>query len=163
MGSFLSPVKVDIFMEAREAVALESSSYKTKVWLWYFEDSSIICQTVYEHLSSEHSGIQFTMFVENNRFLPCLNVLMTRLLNSRSSHSVYRIPTHTARYLHPNSHHHPAQKLSIVNAFVHQVISISEINNFQNVLYYLQKALRNNSYEKQYTQWTIKSHLNSLL
>lgn len=43
--------------------------------------------------------------------------------------NVYRIPK-------CNSHHHPAEKLSGVNAIVHRVISIFQPENIQSALYH---------------------------
>lgn len=167
MGSPLSPVVADIFMEAFETVALDSSSYKPKVWFRYVDDTFIVwphgretLDVFLEHLNNQHCDIKFTMEIENNGSLPFLDVLVKRLPDGRLGHSVYRKPTHTDRYLHANSHHHPAQKLSVVNSLVHRAISISQTDNLQSELDHVQKSLQNNGYRKTDIQSTIKRRLN---
>ncbi|GJQ81895.1 hypothetical protein Trydic_g9134 [Trypoxylus dichotomus] len=56
------------------------------------------------------------MEVEKDGAILSLGVLLTQKPNSLIGHSVYRKPTHTDRYLHADSHHHPPQKLSVVNS-----------------------------------------------
>ncbi|XP_076391768.1 uncharacterized protein LOC143265172 [Megachile rotundata] len=48
-------------------------------------------------------------------------------------HQVYRKPTHTNRYLHATSHHHPSQKNSVITSLIHRATCISEQENLAQI------------------------------
>lgn len=79
-------------------------------------------QTYFEHLTIQHSDIQFTTEIQKNNCFLFLDMLVTRLSNWRLTYLIYRKPTLTDRYVHAYSQ----QKLSDVNALVQRAISISE-------------------------------------
>jgi len=58
------------------------------------------------------------MDIEENKKLPFLDVLVTKKADNTLGHQVYRKPTHTDRYLHAESYHHPAQKQSAINSLI---------------------------------------------
>ena len=62
-------------------------------------------------LNGRHGNIQFTMEEETDGSIPFLDVLVKN--EGSLSTSVYRKPTHTERYLHFSSHHHPRVKAGI--------------------------------------------------
>ncbi|GJQ86532.1 hypothetical protein Trydic_g10432 [Trypoxylus dichotomus] len=98
------------------------------------------------------------MEVEKSGVIPFLDALVTREPNGRLGHSVYRKPTHTDRYLRAGSHHHPAQKLSVVNSLVRRAVSISEPDNLPKELQHVKLSLQNNGYRGRDTQKVIKKH-----
>ncbi|KRT85170.1 hypothetical protein AMK59_1242 [Oryctes borbonicus] len=52
-----------------------------------------------DNFNRQHPDINFTMVIEYNNVGSFLNVLVTRNSDGSLSHSVYRKPTHTNRYL----------------------------------------------------------------
>jgi hypothetical protein len=85
MGSPLSPVIANIFMEDFEQKALESAPLKPKCWFRYVDDTFVIWQHRREtldaflnHLNTRHDDIKFTMEVERDGILPFLDVKVTR-------------------------------------------------------------------------------------
>lgn len=54
---------------------------------------------------------------------------------------VYRKPTHLDRYLNANSHHHPAQKIAVLNTLVHQACEMSDRDSWKDEKLYLYRAL----------------------
>ena len=68
-----------------------------------------------EHLNSLWPSIQFTCEVEEDGKLPFLDVQLVKN-GSNLETSVYRKKTHTNRFLHYNSHHHPKVKVGIVKS-----------------------------------------------
>jgi hypothetical protein len=66
------------------------------------------------------------MEVENNDSLPFLYVKVTKILDGSLSHQVYRKKTHTEQYLHADSHHHPSQKLGVLNTLATRALKISD-------------------------------------
>ena len=83
MGSPLSPVLANIYMEYIEEMALGSTSLKPSMWLRYVDDTFILwphqedVQILLDHVNSIRTSIQFTMEKEQDNKLPCLDVLVT--------------------------------------------------------------------------------------
>lgn len=123
MGSNLSIVVVNMFIEAIETVALDSSSYKPKISFCHVGNTFIIviCPRNTSTFNNQHSNIKFTMEIENNNSLLFLHVLVKRFPNGRLDYSVYRKSTYTDRYLNANSHHHLTQTFSVVNSLFNRV------------------------------------------
>ncbi|XP_054853995.1 uncharacterized protein LOC129342319, partial [Eublepharis macularius] len=125
MGSPLSPVIANFYMEHFEKTALESAPHKPSVWFRFVDDTFIIWSHGEEelmgflnHLNNIHLNIQFTMEKEIEGKLPFLDTWVIRKANFQLGHKVYRKPTHTDRYLHKNSNHHPRQKRGIMKTLV---------------------------------------------
>ena len=109
MGSPLSPVLANIYMEYFEEMALGSTSLKPSMWLRYVDDTFILwphqdVQTLLNHVNSIRPSKQFTVEKEQNNKLLFLDVLVTRT-EQRFRSSVYRKPTFIGQYLNFNSHH----------------------------------------------------------
>jgi hypothetical protein len=79
-----------------------------------------------ELLNAGHSSISLTMELEEDGMLPFLDVLVSRERGRRLGHPVYRKNTHTDRCLNAKSHHHPSQKMAVVNTLVSRAIAICE-------------------------------------
>ena len=82
IGSPLSPVLTNIWMEFFEEMALGSSSQKPFMWLRYGDDLYILLphqedvQTLLHHVNSIRPSIQLTMKKEQDNKLPFLDVLV---------------------------------------------------------------------------------------
>ncbi|XP_063909822.1 uncharacterized protein LOC135127308 [Zophobas morio] len=100
------------------------------------------------------------MEVGTNNFLPFLDVMVTRLHEGRLCHSVYRKPTHTDRYLHTTSHHHPAQKRSVIDSLIDRAITICQPDKLQNELEHLQTFFRQNGYDHHTIKSAIQCRVN---
>ncbi|CAH2098873.1 unnamed protein product [Euphydryas editha] len=114
MGSPVSPIVADIYMEDFEVRALKTAPISPRFYKRYVDDTFTILPTdstciFLEHLNSINNNIQFTMELEANNTLAFLDVLIIRNPDHSLSHSVYRKSTHTNRYLNGASHHHPRQ------------------------------------------------------
>jgi hypothetical protein len=64
--------------------------------------------------------------MEKDDSLPFLNILISCLPNGSLTHQVYQKKTHTDRYLHAQSHHHPAKKYVVLKTLVTRAIRISD-------------------------------------
>ncbi|XP_011858392.1 PREDICTED: uncharacterized protein LOC105555949, partial [Vollenhovia emeryi] len=153
MGSPISPIIANIFMEHCENEILKKTPQKPSTWFRYVDDTFVIWNHGRETLpqfltfiNSQHPNIQFTMETEQNSQIPFLDVLVRRNEDGTLSHNVYRKPTHTDRYLHANSHHHPAQKNSVISSLVHRALSISEPAALNGELNHLHRTLTRNGY-----------------
>ena len=61
-------------------------------------------------------------------------------------HTVYRKLTHTGRYLHATSHHHPSQKQAMINTLVHRAKQLCEPDSLQDEVNHLKKTMKINGY-----------------
>ena len=147
MGSPLSPVVANIFMEDFENTAIATADHHPRVWFRYVDDTFVVWQhgrakldDFLLHINDLHHRIQFTMEIENNNSIPFLDVLVERSTNCLST-NIYRKPTHTDLYLNFRSNHHPKTKFGIVSSLktrAHRICDDqekvnSESDNLQNI------------------------------
>lgn len=125
MGSPVFPPLAILFMANLEDRAISTFPLKPKVWKRYVDDIFVIWQhgrnelnNFFHHISSVNEKIKFTMKMEENGKLPFLDILLYRTALKKIGHTVYRKPTHTNRYLHANSHHHPSQLNGILKTLI---------------------------------------------
>jgi hypothetical protein len=121
MGSTLSPVIANFYMEDFEKAALESAPLKPCCWFCCVDDTIVILQNgpdklkhFLHHLNSIHQSIYLTMETESDDHLPFLD------LDSSLGHKVYRKPTHTNLYLNAKSHHPPSNKQAVLSTLIHK-------------------------------------------
>ena len=124
LGSPLFPVIANFFMEDSEKKVLEQVTYKPVCWFRYVDDTFIIwpyggvkLTEILNHLSGFYTNIQFTMEKEEDH-LPFLDIDIYRKTDGSLGHRVCRKPAHTNLYLHWSSHHHPANKQSVLTSLI---------------------------------------------
>ena len=124
MGNPLSPIVANIYMEYFEEMALQTTMVKPKMWLRYVDDTFVIwngnmdeLSVFHQHLNSLRPSIQFTMEEESEGQLPFLDVLVKKD-DCRLITSVYRKKTHTDRYIHYTSDHHPRIKHGVIQCLM---------------------------------------------
>ncbi|XP_046385940.1 uncharacterized protein LOC124155816 [Ischnura elegans] len=153
MGSPLSTVIANFFMEDFEEHALNSAPLRPKCFFRYVDDTFIIwphgmdtLHSFVDHMNSRHPNIRFTMETETNGELPFLDILIRRRGDGTLGHKVYRKPTHTDLYLNGQSHHHPSQKNAVLSSLIHRAKKISDEDNLQGELKHLKKTFIDNGY-----------------
>lgn len=156
MGSSLSPPIANLFMTKFEKDALENYSLKPKLWKRYVDDTFVIwphglneLNKFLSYLNGLHEDIKFTMEIENNSKIPFLDVLVLKKDNGDLGHTVYRKATHTDRYLHASSNHHPAQIASVANTLISRAIKISDSDHRKEEINHLKNTLQCNGFSKQ--------------
>ena len=119
MGSPVSAIVANIYMEHFEELALQTASERLRVRKRYVDDTCCIIRKeavdgFLKHLNNIRDSIRFTMEEEKDNSLPFLDTLLMRRDNGTIDIKVYRKPTHTDRYLDFRSHHpsFPHQKRS---------------------------------------------------
>uniref|UniRef100_A0AAR5QIB8 Reverse transcriptase domain-containing protein n=2 Tax=Dendroctonus ponderosae TaxID=77166 RepID=A0AAR5QIB8_DENPD len=154
IGSLLSPVVANLFMEKFEETALITAPLKPTIWYRYVDDTFVIWRhgrknldIFLDHLHKQHPDIQFTVEVEQNYQLAFLDVLVPRQGN-RLDHKVYRKATPTNRYLHKLSNHHPSQKQGIIKTLTDRARKICGPQDLTRELQHLEKAFLQNGYSQ---------------
>ena len=119
MGSPISPLIANLFMEKFEAKALQSALQTPYLWVRFVDDIIVIqkaehSQQFLHHINSQDSNIQFTVEKpETDGFIPFLDTNVTPGPSNTILTTVYRKPTHTDLYLHCDSNHFITAKNSV--------------------------------------------------
>nr|XP_054775285.1 uncharacterized protein LOC129283541 [Lytechinus pictus] len=148
MGSPLSPIIANIFMEHFEHQALKTADKPPSLWLRYVDDTFVIwphstpdLHQFLNHLNHQHPSIKFTMETQHDDSIPFLDVRITKTPSGFPSHQVYRKPTHTDRYLNFRSHHHPSVHQSVARTLIRRAHQLSDKAHLQQELKHVTNAL----------------------
>ena len=100
MGSPLSPIIANLYMEHFEQEAIRLAVDKPKFWIRYVDDIFVIwphgrdsLTLFHEHINRLRDPIKFTMEIEDEGRIPFLDVLVQRSRNQLTT-SVFRKKTH---------------------------------------------------------------------
>ena len=130
MGSPISPIVANLFMEDLEKKALATAPTPPTLWKRFVDDTFIIIQKAekdnfLQHLNTIDENIHFTCEeADEDGSIAFLDMLITPDKDGRLNTSVYRKATHTDQYLHWDSHHAVASKYSVVGTLFHRVRTI---------------------------------------
>ena len=130
MGSPISPIVVNIFMEDFENRALATSPCTPKIWKRFVDDAFTVIkknqkEAFLNHLNSIHNSIQFTSEdPSKDGSIPFLHMLVIPGGEGRLKTTVYRKPAHTNQYLHWDSHHAIPSKYSMIGTLFHRAKTI---------------------------------------
>ena len=154
MGSPVSPIVANIYMEAFEQRAITSAPHPPSVWLRYVDDTFVIIDQnhiteFHEHVNNIDPYIKFTIEKEENNQLPFLDIKIHRENNGSLSTTIYRKPTHTNQYLNFNSNHHLQHKRSVVRTLIHRANhAITNETDKKEEIKYIKDILSANDYKK---------------
>ena len=155
MGSPVSPIVANLYMEYLEQKALSTAPHPPKFWGRYVDDTFVIHkeankQGFLQHINSVDPAIRFT--VEDNKedgSIPFLDTIVKPEADGGLSITVYRKPTHTDQYLQWDSHHHLSAKFSVIQTLSHRASTVcSDPELLQKEKEHLRKALTKCNYPK---------------
>ena len=133
MGSPLSPVAVNLFMEwlEEEAINTAPEDCKPRMWKRYVDDVLEIIdrgqiQPLTDHLNQVDptGSIKFTFEEEVDGGIAFLDTKVIRKPDGSIKLDIYRKPTHTNQYLQFSSHHPLHQKLGVIRTLYDRKDSI---------------------------------------
>ena len=123
MGSPVSAVIANLFMEEVEQKAIQSFPHEVKVWKRYVDDTFVVVKdehvaALHHHLNQQFQGVAFTLEREDERRLPFLDVEVQTREDGTVGTAVFRKGTQTDKYLDFDSHHSSQHKESVVRSLV---------------------------------------------
>ena len=130
MGSPISPIVANLFVEELEVQAIQTSSTLPALWKRSVDDTFTIIKkedrnSILEHLNSIHQNIKFTCEeVRDDGSMPFLDILITPKEDGSLSTSVFKKPTHSDLYLQWDSHHTISSKYSVAGTLYHRAKTI---------------------------------------
>ena len=130
MGSSISPIVANIFMEEFDTRALATSPCTPKIQKRFVDDAFTVIkknqkEAFLDHLNSLHNSIQFiSEDPGEDGSIPFLDMLAIPDEEGRLKTTVYRKPTHTNQYLHWDSHHAIPSKYSMIGTLLHRAKTI---------------------------------------
>ena len=165
MGSPVSPVIADLFMEDLEEKFLTTCSTPPRVWKRFVDDIiAVIKKTekerILRHLNMQHPKITFTREEEKDKSLPFMDVRFIRQENGSLARAVYQKPTHTNRYVHFESHHPPSVKSGIVQGLADRAIRVcSSSEDRDRELKRIAGVMQGNGYPRKFTEKAISKQM----
>ena len=152
MGSPISPIVANLYMEHFESRALDTTPTPPAMWYRYVDDTMIkihegAVKSFSDHLNSINPHIQFTSEEEKNGRIPFLDTCLHVNEDGSTKVTVYRKPTHTDQYLNFHSNLHLQHKRTVVNTLLlraHTLVSedVDKVKEIQHV----KEALKANNY-----------------
>ena len=111
MGSPISPIVANLYMEDLETKAIQSAPHTPAFWKRFVDDTFVIIKSSHkqeflDHINSIDSNIQFTS--EESRedgSMPFLDMLIIPQEDGTFYTTIYRKPTHTDMYVQWDSQH----------------------------------------------------------
>ena len=162
MGSPVSPVLANLYMEFFEDRALSTAVNPPRWWKRFVDDIFVILkrdkkEEFLQHVNSVDPAIQFTTEEQKqDGSMPFLDSLVTPQEDGTLTSRVYRKPTHTDQYLQWDSHHNLAYKYSVINTLTHRAKAVcSNSQLLKEELKHLERALT----QCKYPRWAFQKIL----
>ena len=137
MGSPISPIVANLFMEDLQVQAIRTSPTPPSLLKRFVDDTFTIIKkedrsSFLQHLNSIHQNIKFTCEeVRDDGSMPFLDILVTPKEDGSLSTSVFRKPTHTDLYVQRDSHHTISSKYSVAGTLYHRAKTICSDQQLQ--------------------------------
>lgn len=166
MGSPLSGLLSDIFLNNLEKTILTPNNPNILLWRRYVDDILIIwnnknidsIHSFHSTINKLHKNINFTIELENDKKLNFLDLTLINNAN-QITFNIYRKPTQTDTVIPKNSYHHKTHKTAAFRAFINRYYNtpLSEMDK-EKELHIIHKIAENNGYNKSDIQCLIHKY-----
>ena len=153
MGSPVSPIVANLYMEYLKQKALSTAPNPPRFWHRYVDDTFVIHKEVNKQGFLQHiNSVDIKFTVEDNKedgSIPFLDTTVKPEADDTLSITVYRKPTHPDQYLQLDSHHPLSVKFSVIQTLSHRAKTVcSKPELLQQEKDHLRKALTKCKYPK---------------
>ena len=130
MGSPISPIVANPFMEDFKVKAINTAQCPPKMWKRNVDNTCVILDSArkeefLEHINSLHPHNQFILEdAKPDGSIPFLDTIVMPQPNGSLKTTVYRKPTYTDMYLYWDSYHHLSAKFSVINTLRHRAKTV---------------------------------------
>ena len=130
MGSPISAVVANSYMEDFEQKAISTAPHPPYLWKRFVDDTFTIIElsqrrAFLDHINSIDQHIQFTCEEQReDESIPFLDILVMPNEDGSLSSTVCRKPTHTELYLQWDSHHTLPSKYGVIGTLLHRAKAI---------------------------------------
>ena len=148
MGSPISPIVTNLYMEDFEIKAIITAEHPPRIWKRYVDDTFVVTEPAkkakfLKHINKMDPHIQFTTEdAKADGSIPFLDTLVMSQSDNSLLISVYRKPTHNDLYLQWDSHHHLSAKFSVINTLEHRAKTVCSKNQLLKEEDHLRQALK---------------------
>ena len=163
MGSPLSPIVANIFMEDFEAWALKTSPWKPKMWCRYVDDVLLIwpheeqwLEEFHHHLNGLNPSIQFTVKKETEGRIAILDVQPEKRV-TKGHTSVFHKKTHMDRYFNFDSNNPARVKKGIIQCLRHRAEKVCDGSMKWQEIEHLRQVFRANEYPEAMIKGTLEA------
>ena len=153
MGSPISLIVANLYMEDFEFKAINTAEYPPRIWKRYVDDAFVVIDSArkmkfLEHINNMDPNFQFTTEdAKEDEYIPFLDTIVMPQPDNSLLTLVYRRPTHTDLYLQWDSHHHLLAKFSVIKTLKHRTKTVcSNHQLLKEEEDHLNKALRRCKY-----------------
>ena len=168
MGSLVTPIVANLYMDHFETEVLRSATHAPRIWYRCVKDTWVIKQQAYKNffwiiLTVLIHLVPPKFTVEGNKedgAIPFLDTLVKPKADNSLSIKVYHKPTHTDQYLQWDSHHNLSAMYSVIGTLTHRakiVCTSPELLNEK--LQHLKEALG----MCKYPRWAINKVQNKII
>ena len=129
MGSPVSPIVCNLYMEDLEQKAIQTAPHPPLWWYRFVDDTHTKLKKQHaeeftNHLNSLDPDIKFTTEGEEDRALAFLDTYTVIQDDGSLKIKIYRKPTHTDQYLNFHSNHPVQHKLGVIQTLHHRADSV---------------------------------------
>lgn len=172
MGSNLSPLLAEIFMDNLEKNIKNCEFYSDVLFYYRYVDDIILCYNntienlnlFKNHIDSLHPSIKFTIELEQGGSIPFLDLLVSKTQNNKLSFSIYRKATTTDTVIPFSSNHPYNQKCAAFNALFNRLFSIPmNKDGFNKELNIIKQIATGNGYPPNFTNKLFFNHFNKMV
>ena len=161
MGSPLSPVIANLYMEHLEENALRMAPLPPRLWLRYVDDTFVIwpqgqneLQCFHEHLNGQHPNIKFSIEHKRKNRLAFLDILVIRS-ETRLCTGVYCKPTYTDHYIPFHSRHHRRTITGVLRCMHNRAHQICDSTSGKPDFQHLQSVFQSNGFPEDLVKKTL--------
>ena len=150
MGSPISPIVANVFMEAFEKKAIETPLPPPRIWKRYVDDTFVLQDQAHkeeflQHINTVDPSIQFTVEeAKEDGSIPFLDTIIRPEADGTFTIGVYRKPTHISA------------KYSVINTLTHRTLPICSTPDLAEELQHLEHVLGQCKYPKRAIKKVIK-------